>query len=102
MTDRLAEPYRAPLVPVYDAVRRAALGAGAAGCALSGSGPALFALPAPGADPAAILDAMLTASRAGGVEADGWLAEVDAEGVRTVPTPPDVRAPRPDGAAPPA
>ena len=88
MTDRLAEPYRAPLVPVYDAVRRAALDAGAAGCALSGSGPALFALPAPDADPAAILDAMLAASRAGGVEADGWLAEVDAEGVRTVPAPP--------------
>ena len=87
MRDRLAEPHRARLVPVYDAVRRAALDAGAAGCALSGSGPALFALPAPGADGRAILDAMRAASRAGGVEADGWLAEVDPEGVRTVATP---------------
>ncbi len=41
MRDRLAEPHRAPLVPVYDAVRQAALDAGAAGVALSGSGPAL-------------------------------------------------------------
>ena len=86
MADRLHEPFRAPLVPVYAAVRRAALGAGAAGCALSGSGPALFALPAPGADPVAILDAMRAASTAGGAEADGWLAEVDTEGVRTVPS----------------
>ena len=84
MRDRLAERYRAPLVPVYDAVRRAALEAGAAGCALSGSGPALFALPAPGADAQIILDAMRAASRAGGVEADGWLARVDPVGVRTV------------------
>ena len=84
MRDRLAERYRAPLVPVYEAVRRAALEAGAAGCALSGSGPALFALPAPGADAQIILDAMRAASRAGGVEADGWLARVDPVGVRTV------------------
>ena len=88
MADRLHERYRAPLVPVYAAVRRAALGAGAAGCALSGSGPALFALPGPGADPQAVLDAMRAASLAGGVEADGWLARVDTDGVRTVPTPP--------------
>ena len=94
MADRLHERYRAPLVPVYGAVRRAALDAGAAGCALSGSGPALFALPAPDADPAAILDAMRAASAAGGVEADGWLAEVDTEGVRTVPTPPGAAPPK--------
>ena len=87
--DRLAEPYRAPLVPVYDAVRRAAREAGAAGCALSGSGPALFALPGEGADPRVILDAMRAASAAGGVPADGWLAGVDTEGVRTVAAPPD-------------
>ena len=31
MRDRLAEPFRAPLVPVYEAVRQAALDAGAAG-----------------------------------------------------------------------
>ena len=84
MRDRLAEPHRATLVPVYDAVKAAALDAGAVGCALPGSGPALFALPADGADPAAILDAMVAASRAGAIDAHGWVAEVDPEGVRTI------------------
>ena len=84
MRDRLAEPFRAPLVPVYDAVRRAALDAGAVGCALTGSGPALFAIPSGGADPQALVDAMIAASRAGGVEATGWVARVDGEGVRAV------------------
>ena len=83
MRDRLAEPHRAPLVPVYEAVRKAALDAGAAGCALTGSGPAMFALPDT-SDPEAVLAAMLAASRDGGVEADGWVAEVDVEGVRTL------------------
>ena len=83
MRDRLAEPHRAPLVPVYDAVRRAALDAGSWGCALTGSGPALFALPGRGVPAQTVLDAMLAASRAGGIEAAGWVAEVDDEGVRT-------------------
>jgi homoserine kinase len=84
MRDRLAEPHRATLVPVYDAVKAAALDAGAAGCALTGSGPALFAIPADGADADAILDAMVAASRAGAIDAHGWVAEVDPEGVRTI------------------
>ena len=84
LSDRLAEPFRAPLVPVYADVRRAALGAGALGFALSGSGPAMMALAASGDDAPAVLDAMLEACRARGVEATGWLAEVDTEGVRTL------------------
>ena len=81
MTDRLAEPFRAPLVPVYDAVKRAALGAGADGCALSGSGPAMVAL---GGDAPAVLAAMEAACHEAGVGARAWLAEVDPVGVREV------------------
>ncbi len=83
MRDRLAEPFRAPLVSVYDAVRQAALDAGAAGCALSGSGPALVAL-VPDGDAQAVVDAMVAASRGGGVEAEGWVARVDPQGARGV------------------
>jgi len=72
MTDRLAEPHRARLVPVYDAVRAAALAAGAAGVCLSGSGPAMVAL-APSA-PDAVLAAM---SDAAGPGARAWLARAD-------------------------
>lgn len=42
--DRLHQPYRAPLIPGLTAVIDAALGAGAAFAALSGSGPTLLSL----------------------------------------------------------
>ena len=83
MRDRLAEPYRAPLVPVYDAVKRAALDAGAAGCALSGSGPAMVAV-CPDADADAVRNAMTEACALAGIGARAWLAEVDPVGVREV------------------
>lgn len=42
--DSIAEPLRASLVPGFAEVKGAALAAGALGCSLSGSGPAIFAL----------------------------------------------------------
>lgn len=42
--DLLAEPKRTQLIPGFDAVKRAALDAGAIGCGISGSGPSIFAL----------------------------------------------------------
>jgi len=42
--DAIAEPRRASLVPGFTPVKSAALRAGALGCSLSGSGPAIFAL----------------------------------------------------------
>jgi len=44
LRDLLAEPHRAGLVPGFRAVQAAALAQGAAGCTLSGAGPALFAV----------------------------------------------------------
>ncbi len=44
LKDVVAEPYRAPLIPGFNAVRDAAMGEGALGCSISGAGPALFAL----------------------------------------------------------
>ncbi|HIG75421.1 MAG TPA: homoserine kinase [Bacteroidetes bacterium] len=84
MTDRLAEPFRAPLVPVYGVVRRAALDAGSLGCALSGSGPALFAFPDASGRAEPVLAAMRAACAASGTGATGWIADLDAEGVRTL------------------
>lgn len=43
LEDVLVEPRRAGLVPGFMAAKQAALGAGALGCSLSGSGPAVFA-----------------------------------------------------------
>lgn len=42
--DRLVEPLRAPFVPGFAEMKEAARRAGALGCSISGSGPAVFAL----------------------------------------------------------
>ncbi len=81
MRDRLAEPFRARLVPPYEAIRTAALDAGAVGCALTGSGPAMFAFLSDTGDAQPVLDAMQTACLASGIEADDWLLDLDLEGV---------------------
>lgn len=44
LRDVIVEPARAGLLPHYHPVRAAALDAGALGCGISGSGPAMFAL----------------------------------------------------------
>ena len=44
LDDYLAIPYRKPIIPWFDKVRKAALESGAYGVSISGSGPAVFAL----------------------------------------------------------
>lgn len=44
ISDLLAEPRRILLIPGFEAAKQAALGAGAIGCGISGSGPSIFAL----------------------------------------------------------
>lgn len=44
LDDVYAEPRRAPLIPHFFDVKRAALDAGAYGCSISGSGPTVFAI----------------------------------------------------------
>jgi len=44
LDDYLAIPYRKPIIPWFDKIRKAALESGAYGLSISGSGPAVFAL----------------------------------------------------------
>ena len=44
LDDLYAEPRRAPMIPRFAEMKRAALDAGAFGCSISGSGPTIFAL----------------------------------------------------------
>jgi homoserine kinase len=44
MHDHIVEPIRSILIPGYDLVKVAALGSGALGAGISGSGPSIFAL----------------------------------------------------------
>lgn len=57
--DRVHQPYRAKLIPQLDPVVAAGVKAGAVGGWLSGSGSTIMCLAAPGADTAAIAQAML-------------------------------------------
>ncbi|MEM1271764.1 MAG: homoserine kinase [Bacteroidota bacterium] len=82
MQDRLVEPVRAQLVPCYDAVKQAAIEARALGCALTGSGPAMFAICASPGDAERVLGVMLSASQSAGLSAIGWATEADTLGVR--------------------
>ncbi len=86
MRDRLVEPVRARLVTCYNAVRRAALKAGAYGCALTGSGPAMFSVAEDDTDAKAILAVMRSASLEEGIEADGLVTRSSESGVRVVST----------------
>jgi homoserine kinase len=86
MQDRIHQPYRAGLIPGFEAALRAALQAGAAGACLSGSGSTMLALARGGE--AAIGEAMTAAVRAAGADAR-WLAlEVDTEGAVVRPVGP--------------
>jgi homoserine kinase len=78
MADRLHQPYRRRLFPWMDAVREAAVGAGAAGCALSGAGSALLA--ATVGPPEPVARAMEAALRDRGVAGAARVLAVDPAG----------------------
>ena len=72
LEDVLHVPYRRALVRGFDDVCGAAVAAGAFGATLSGSGSTLVAV-APAAQANAVAEAMCTAWRAQGVQADGFV-----------------------------
>ncbi|MDR7417760.1 MAG: homoserine kinase [Armatimonadota bacterium] len=79
LRDRLHQPYRAPLVPGFEAVVDAAAGAGAYGAVLSGSGPSVAALSPP--EPAAAVgEAMRAAFAHAGVTSRIIVTEIDPHG----------------------
>src|SRR5262249_55548471 len=85
MEDRLHQPYRAELLPGFEAALAAAREAGALGACLSGSGSTLLALAA--VDTEAVGSAMCAALADHGVAARALCLDVDEEGARIVPPP---------------
>lgn len=83
LVDLVAEPARAPLVPGFRAMQRAALDAGALGASLSGAGPSVFALcrdlAAAGRAAAAMKDAFTEAT---GLACDTLVSPVARQGAR--------------------
>ena len=82
LRDVIIEPQRAGKVPCFEAVRDAAMRAGALGCSLSGSGPSIFAL-CNSKDARNIASAMEQASRGQGIGCQSWVSRMDAPGART-------------------
>jgi homoserine kinase len=79
LDDRYAEPRRAPLIPKFYDVKRAALEAGAFGCSISGSGPTLFAV---AADEQTARQCAAAMERAFGEVASTHVGAIAKEGVR--------------------
>jgi homoserine kinase len=77
MDDDIVEPVRGRLIPGYHKVREAAVEAGASGACISGAGPTILALvDGVKRDPKEVLAAMLSAFRASGTEASGFITGV--------------------------
>lgn len=86
MEDVIVEPARMSLIPNYEAVKRAALGSGASGVAISGAGPAVIAIvddtEVSAVDVAwAMRDAFLSA----GIQCESCCSKPSSEGTVKVP-----------------
>jgi len=84
MRDRLVEPVRAQFVSCYEDIRTAAMSAGAYGCALTGSGPAMFAIVETSATARIVLEAMRKVCWTAGIAAGGMVTRANNEGVKIV------------------
>jgi len=82
--DALVEPVRAPLVPGFAAVMRAARDAGALGCSLSGSGPSVFAFADSDAAAKRIGGAMRAAFDAAGLPSDVYAGRINTRGATVI------------------
>lgn len=77
--DVIIEPQRAKAVACFDAVKEAALAAGALGASISGSGPSIFALSAE-SNAAGVSSAMARACRTFGLDCQSWVSPMTAPG----------------------
>ena len=84
INDMLVEPIRAPLIPGFEKVKRAALDAGALGCSISGSGPSMLAFSDSDSGADAVALAMETAFTDAGLHVDRYIGRVSASGARVI------------------
>ena len=85
LEDTIAEPRRAPLVPGLASIKEAAVGAGALGCSLSGSGPSIFALTVGTEAAARVAAAMTEAVKAAiGGDPQTYVSAIGGQGARVL------------------
>ena len=81
--DVVIEPQRQALIPGFQEVRAAAMGAGALGCSISGAGPSLFAW-ALEPDAPGVLEAMRSQFVSRSIHVDEWVVGLASPGARVV------------------
>jgi len=84
LCDPLAEPYRASLVPGFRQAQAAAMEAGAWGCTLSGSGPAIWAVAESPEHGAEVADALRGGLLGAGLGSTVRLCRLDLQGARVL------------------
>lgn len=80
LNDVVAEPYRSKLIPGFDAVRNAAIEAGALGCGISGAGPAVFALCKGDSNAFQVAISMQSAFSQHGLSAKRYVSSINTQG----------------------
>ncbi len=83
MQDKIHQPYRKALIQGYDAVRSAAVDAGAYELVISGAGPTLLALASVASAPDVVV-AMANAWKNQGIEADVRSLKIEIQGTKII------------------
>jgi homoserine kinase len=78
--DFVAEPYRAPLIPYFKKVKKAALDSSAIGCSISGSGPSIFALCDGESKTKKVANAMKKIFSENGIKSQCYISAVNKKG----------------------
>jgi homoserine kinase len=83
LQDVLIEPQRRALIPGFEAAKLAALAAGALGCSISGSGPAVFAWCGE-AEAESVRLALVEAFAQEELASDSWISPIDQAGAEVI------------------
>ncbi|WP_228851387.1 homoserine kinase [Aegicerativicinus sediminis] len=82
LTDVIIEPYRSPLIPYFNDLKRACLDVGGLGCGISGSGPSVFAL-SRGEDTATtVAEAFKAVYKDAGIGYDVYISPINTHGIK--------------------
>lgn len=84
LRDDLIEPQRSPAIPGFERAQAAAMGLGALGCSIAGSGPSVFAWVTARGTAESVSRSIVKVFADEGLEADSWTSPLDAPGARIV------------------
>lgn len=86
LKDVIVEPYRKKLIPYFEAIKSAALNAGALGVGISGSGPSIFALSKGEAVADTVAESMFAVYRKSNLDFNIHISPINQQGVKIITT----------------